>query len=123
MKAVSPMSQKLNMLVRANSSNPVTSQNRSSSISSNAGFKGDRFIPFRGTSDNFILEEFMLNNEDPYREQRRKRLLPSQTAVRAQHEIIITNDFNNTTAIVPHEGEPVARGNHSTPSGVLPSSH
>ena len=29
------------------------------------------------TSDNFILEEFMLNNEDPYREQRRKRLLPS----------------------------------------------
>lgn len=71
------MSQKLNMLVRANSSNPVTSQNRSSSISSNAGFKGDRFIPFRGTSDNFILEEFMLNNEDPYREQRRKRLLPS----------------------------------------------
>lgn len=70
------MNHKLNMLTSSINSNPITT--RSSSISNgNAGFIGDRFIPFRGTSDNFILEEFMLNNEDPYREQRRKRLLPS----------------------------------------------
>lgn len=30
--------------------------------SSNAAFKGDRFIPFRGTTDNF-MEEFIINND------------------------------------------------------------
>lgn len=34
---------------------------------------GDRFIPFRGNSDNFYMEEFMLNNEDPMREARNKK--------------------------------------------------
>jgi hypothetical protein len=28
---------------------------------------GDRFIPFRGNSDNFFLEEFILNNDDPFK--------------------------------------------------------
>jgi hypothetical protein len=34
---------------------------------------GDRFIPFRGNSDNFYLEEFILNNEDPFKEVRNKK--------------------------------------------------
>lgn len=34
---------------------------------------GDRFIPFRGNSDNFYMEEFILNNEDPMREARNKK--------------------------------------------------
>ena len=34
---------------------------------------GDRFIPFRGNSDNFYMEEFILNNEDPMREARSKK--------------------------------------------------
>jgi len=43
-----------NSFSRSNSSNPASA------------FMGDRFIPFRGaSSDNFYLEEFMLNNHDP----------------------------------------------------------
>lgn len=34
---------------------------------------GDRFIPFRGNSDNFYMEEYILNNEDPMREVRNKK--------------------------------------------------
>ena len=38
---------------------------------------GDRFIPFRGNSDNFYMEEFILNNEDPMREARNKKEVSS----------------------------------------------
>jgi hypothetical protein len=38
---------------------------------------GDRFIPFRGNSDNFYMEEFILNNEDPMREARSKKEVSS----------------------------------------------
>ena len=47
-------------LVRQSSSN---SQSRS--VSTSSGFTGDRFIPFRGNSDQYI-QEFILNNEDPF---------------------------------------------------------
>ncbi len=36
--------------------------NESKSRSSSNAYKGDRFIPFRGTQDNFF-EEFIINNE------------------------------------------------------------
>jgi hypothetical protein len=42
---------------------------------------GDRFIPFRGNSDNFYMEEFILNNEDPMREARNKKEGSSSTNV------------------------------------------
>lgn len=48
---------------------------RPSNASANS-FKGDRFIPFRGTSDNFFMEEYMLNNEDPFADAKRKKKLP-----------------------------------------------
>ena len=34
---------------------------------------GDRFIPFRGNADNFYMEEFILNNEDPFKEAKNKK--------------------------------------------------
>lgn len=46
-----------------NSQDSCTGQD---SRSSSNAFKGDRFIPFRGTQDNFF-EEFIMNN-DPYKE-------------------------------------------------------
>ena len=42
---------------------------------------GDRFIPFRGNSDNFYMEEFILNNEDPMREARSKKEAGSSNGV------------------------------------------
>ena len=39
--------------------------------SSNAQYKGDRFIPFRGTTDNYF-EEFIINNE-LYKEKEKKQ--------------------------------------------------
>lgn len=39
-----------------------SSEFSASSRSSSNTFKGDRFIPFRGTHDNF-MEEFIINNE------------------------------------------------------------
>lgn len=55
------------------STNPINSSqhhalvpNQLARASSSNAYKGDRFIPFRGTSDSFFLEEFMLNNENPY---------------------------------------------------------
>lgn len=42
-----------------------------SSRSSSNTFKGDRFIPFRGTHDNF-MEEFIINN-DLFKEQKNNK--------------------------------------------------
>ena len=54
------------LLLRANSSNSATSGCQSRSNSSNP-YNCDRFIPFRGsTADNYYMEEYMLNNEDPF---------------------------------------------------------
>lgn len=55
-----------------------SSSTLSRSSSSNA-YKGDRFIPFRGTTDNFYMEEYMLTHEDPFKEQKKKR--QSQLAI------------------------------------------
>lgn len=43
----------------------------SKSRSNSNAFKGDRFIPFRGTQDNFF-EEFIMNN-DLYKDQKKKK--------------------------------------------------
>jgi hypothetical protein len=51
--------------VSSNSRMSVTSQasgKGSNSRSSSNTFKGDRFIPFRGTTDNYF-EEFIMNND------------------------------------------------------------
>ena len=45
------------------------SQDNSSRSSSN-NYKADRFIPFRGTQENFF-EEFMMNN-DPFHESKKR---------------------------------------------------
>jgi hypothetical protein len=48
----------------------VTNRGQSSRSNSNVCYKVDRFIPFRGTSDNFI-EEYIINN-DLYKEAKGK---------------------------------------------------
>ena len=52
-----------------------------SSRSSSNAFKGDRFIPFRGTQDNFGFEEFIMNN-DPYKEQKKKPKSSEESSTR-----------------------------------------
>ena len=79
--------------------------NRSSS-NNNGGFKGDRFIPFRGTSDSFYLEEFILNNENPFKEQKRKRVNHgNQRPVTSQNENGSINEetINNMTPSLQQE--------------------
>jgi hypothetical protein len=84
------------VLLRTNSttsSSNGVSQTRSSSSNP---YNCDRFIPFRGsTSDNFYMEEFMLNNEDPFKKDTSKRVSVLQNPNQENQGINATPNVNH----------------------------
>lgn len=56
----------------------LNSVNNGSASASGSHFMGDRFIPYRGNQDNFFLEEFILNHDDPFKcDKNRKKKTPA----------------------------------------------
>lgn len=65
---------KLTNLAEGSKKKPENQENEgfSKSRSNSNAFKGDRFIPFRGTQDNF-MEEYIMNFESSTRDQKTKQ--------------------------------------------------
>ncbi|CDW78802.1 anaphase-promoting complex subunit cdc20-like [Stylonychia lemnae] len=88
-----------------------------SSRSSSNNYKADRFIPFRGTQDNFF-EEFIMNN-DPFNETKKKKRQGSNSRQSNQINGVATDNTNNNSNIVTNTRSTNSNSNNQTTSNTI----